>query len=86
MTDTINEEIGAIVIYQVGKAMPFPWKIKWKRRYFTFKQVDLCHPVWEGQTLHYVYSLSDETNFFRLDYNTRSQHWRLMEMSDGLPA
>ncbi len=86
MTEHIEEEVSAIVIYQAGKPNPLPWKVKWKNRYFTFKQVDLCHPVWEGKTLHYVYSVCNGTNYFRLDYNTRSQHWFLTEISDGLPA
>ena len=86
MTDHINEEVGVIAIYQAGKPNPLPWKVKWKSRYFTFKQVDLCHSVWDGKTLHYVYSVCNGTSYFRLDYNTRSQKWFLMEMSDGLPG
>lgn len=86
MTDHVNEAVGAIVVYQAGKLIPLPWKVKWKSRYLTFKRVDLCHPVWEGRTLHYVYSVCDDKNYFRLDYNTRSQQWFLMEVSDGLPG
>jgi hypothetical protein len=86
MTEKLNDEVGAIVVYQAGKAHPLPWKIKWRSRYLTFKQVDLCHPVWEGRTLHYVYSVCDGANYYRLDYNTRSQSWFLMEVSDGLPT
>jgi hypothetical protein len=86
MTDQINEEIGVIAIYQAGKRNPLPWKIKWKSRYFTFKDVQLCHPVWDGKTLHYIYSLNNKSGHFRLDYNTRSQRWFLMEMTDGLPS
>ena len=85
MTDHIEEPVGVIAIYQAGKPNPLPWKVKWKQRYFTFRQVDLCHPVWEGKTLHYIYSLSNGTSYFRLDYNTYSQHWLLMEINDGLP-
>ena len=86
MTDHLDEEVGVIAIYQAGKPNPLPWKVKWKNRYLTFKQVDLCHPVWEGKTLHYIYSVSDGTSYFRFDYNTRSQQWFLKEVSDGLPG
>ena len=85
MTEHIDEEVGVIAIYQAGKATPLPWKVKWKSRYFTFKQVDYCHPVWEGKILHYLYSVCDGTIYFCLDYNTHSQRWRLKETSDGLP-
>ncbi len=85
MTEQLSDQVAAIVVYQVGQT-PLPWKVKWRRRYLTFKQVDLCHPVWEGKTLHYVYSVCDGANYYRLDYNTRSQAWMLMEVSDGLPT
>jgi hypothetical protein len=60
--------------------------MKWSGRYYKLRKVDLCHPVWEGRTLHHIYSLSDGVTYFRLDFNTRSQQWTLVETDDGLPA
>ncbi|MBW4061293.1 hypothetical protein HJC99_01835 [Candidatus Saccharibacteria bacterium] len=71
MTEEINVEVGVIVIFLAGEPNPLPWKVKWRKRYFTFKQVDLCHPVWEGKTIQYVFSVSNGTSYYRLDYNTR---------------
>lgn len=38
----------------------------------------------EGKTLHHIFSVSDGTIFFRLNFNTRAMQWRLEEVSDGL--
>jgi hypothetical protein len=86
MTEQLHDEVSVIAVYQAGKATPIPWRVKWKNRHLVFTRVDLCHPVQDGKTLHYVYSVCDGANYYRLDLNTRAQKWFLMEISDGLPG
>jgi len=85
MIEKINEEVGIVTIYDPIRQTTLPYRLRWKGRYYVFEKVDLCHPVWEGKTLHHIYSLSDGTTYFRLNFNTRSLHWILEETSDGLP-
>ncbi len=80
----VDEPVGVMALYYPNQRNPLPYRIKWKARYYTILKVDLCHPVWEGKTLHHIFSVSDGTTFFRLNFNTRSMQWRLEEVSDGL--
>ena len=86
MVEPINEEVGVVTIYDPQKQINLPYKLRWKGRYYTFTKVDLCHPVWEGKTLHHIFSMCDGTTYFRLNFDTRSLHWKLEEISDGLPG
>jgi hypothetical protein len=86
MTERIDEQVGVMALYYPNRRNPLPYRIKWKDRYYTIKDVDFRHPVWEGRTLHHIFSVCDGTNYFRLNFNTRSMQWILEEISDGLPS
>lgn len=86
MTETIDEDVGVVTLYDPKRRVPLPCLIKWRGQRYVIKKVDLHHTLWEGRTLHHIYSLCDGTTFFRLDFNTRSLQWRLTEVSDGLAS
>jgi hypothetical protein len=84
MTQSINEEVAVVAVFDPNMSSKWPYKMRWNGRYFTFNKVDLEHPVWEGKTLHHIFSVCDGTTFFRLNLDTRSLRWTLEETSDGL--
>ena len=84
MLQQIDEPVGVMVLYYPNRRNPLPYRIKRGAHYYTIRQVDLHHTVWEGKTLHHIFSVSDGTTFFRLNFNTRSMQWQLEEISDGL--
>jgi|BEDMetMinimDraft_2_1075160.scaffolds.fasta_scaffold02955_5 hypothetical protein len=85
MVEKIKEKVGVVVIFDPQRAVPLPWRIRWRNRYYTITKVDFCHPVWEGKTLYHIYSVCDGNTFFRLAFNTKTQQWTLEEISDGNP-
>lgn len=86
MLQKIDEQISVMALYHPGQLYPLPYLLKWQNRRYRINKVDLCHPVWEGKTLHHIFSVCDGTTYFRLNLNTRSQQWALEEISDGLPT
>lgn len=85
MIQRIDEQVSVFALYYPNRRNPLPCRIRWNHRLYEIKKVDLCHPVWEGKVLHHIFSVSDGTTYFRLDFNTRSMQWTLEEISDGLP-
>jgi len=85
MIEKVAEPVTVHTVYRPDRKVALPWRMEWRHRDYTFNKVDLCHPVWEGKTLHHVYSVSDGKSYFRLDFNTRSTGWTLEEVADGLP-
>lgn len=62
-----------------------PRALVWNGRLYGVKKVGLHHKFRQGRILFHVFSVASKNLFFRLVLNTESLHWRLEEISDGLP-
>jgi hypothetical protein len=85
MHEHINEKVSVLAAYHRQRRLVMPVRLKWQGRTYTLTKLGLHHTFREGRVLHHVFSVSDGATFFRLDLNTESLEWRLMEISDGLP-
>jgi hypothetical protein len=63
----------------------FPEWLVWDGKPYPVNKVGLHHTYREGRTLYHVFSVASKTLFFRLVLNSETLHWRLEEISDGLP-
>ena len=59
--------------------------VVWEGRVYPVLKIGLHHTYRQGRTLYHVFSVVSKTLFFRLVLNTENLHWRLEEISDGLP-
>jgi hypothetical protein len=75
---TISESV------TVGIVDSTPKYVIWKGRNYTIDKVGLHHTYRKGHTLYHIFSITADTLFMRLKFNTENLGWRLEEISDGL--
>lgn len=85
MRETINEEVGVIMVYSARKRQALPHLISWQNREYKVKEVSYHHKVFEGKVLNHIFELTDtdKTLWFRLKLNTDNLHWVLEAVHDG---
>ena len=64
----------------------FPKWLVWNGRLYPIVKIGLHHTYRSGRTLFHVFSVASKSLFFRLVFNTDNLHWRLEEISDGMPS
>ncbi len=77
MLTKLNDPIEVAVRFQAGKAIP--WKFLWQGREIKIVKVNLVHHVWEGRSKIYYFAVSDNSNYFKLRFDTDKLTWRLVE-------
>lgn len=58
----------------------FPTGFFWRGRSYRIQKVGLHHTFREGRSLVHVFSVTDGTTFFKLEMNTETLLWRLVEV------
>ena len=85
MTTKLSEPISVSFTFDSDRKSVKPRALVWKGRLYGVKKVGLHHKFRQGRTLYHVFSVASKTLFFRLILNTENLHWKLEEISDGLP-
>lgn len=78
MLEKINETVEVLVKFKKQKVIPT--QLHWQERVYVIKKVNLVHKNRDGNNLIYYFSVSDNTNFFRLAFFTKDLSWRLEEL------
>jgi len=86
MTETNNENISVVTVYNRDKRTTLPWRLKWHGRVYTITKLGFHHTVRVGRVLHHIFSVATSSMFFRLNLDTETLSWTLEEVSDGLAA
>lgn len=86
MLQKISEPVSVSLVFNCEKLKVFPKSIIWNKRIYPILKVGLHHTYHEGRTLYHVFSVVSETLFFRLVLNTDDLHWKVEEISDGMPG
>jgi len=87
MLEQINEPIEVIAKFVLlrqgfgGQAgnKTIPVKFLWQGREILIKKVNLAYSRWEGRSKFYFFAVSDSTNYFKLQFNSESLGWTLLE-------
>jgi hypothetical protein len=77
MYQSINEPIEVVVIFNGKKVEPVFFK--WGNRQYRVNKINLVHSERQGRDKHYIFSVSDEANAFRLRFSTETLKWTLEE-------
>jgi len=85
MIQKINVPVSVSLSYNSKKRRVFPKWVVWNGRFYPIIKVGLHHSYKKGRVLFHVFSVASKTLFFRLILNTETLHWKLEEISDGLP-
>lgn len=84
MNHTINESISVSLVYDSKTKKSAPRSIIWKNRIYRVNKLGLHHSYREGDRLCHIFSVLCGNVLFKLNFDTYSLHWKLMEISDGL--
>lgn len=82
MSEVINERVNIITIYDSLKGSVMPVKLQWRGREYKINKLGYHHKVRQGRTLLHVFSVSNETTAFKLQFNTDTLEWFLQEIYD----
>ncbi len=77
MFNEINEPIDVIVKFMGNKVVPL--KFLWNGREIVVSKINLVYSSVAGRTKFYYFSVSDMANYYKLQLNTDSLEWTLLE-------
>lgn len=78
MLETINEPIDVIVKFTQDKILPI--KFLWQGREVLVKKLNLMYSNRQGRTKFYYFAVSDNANYFKLQFDSESLKWVLLEV------
>lgn len=64
--------------------MKAPTSLYWRGRRYVITKVGLHHITREGRTMLHIFSVTDGTTSFKLEFNSETLSWKLLEI-DSLP-
>ena len=85
MIEKISSPVSVSLAFDNKRRKVSPRWVVWDGRLYPVVKIGLHHTFREGRTLFHVFSVVSKNLFFRLVLNTESLHWRLEEISDGMP-
>jgi len=77
MFEEINQPIEVIAKFAGNKTIPV--KFLWHGREILVKKVNLSYSRFEGRVKFHFFAVSDNTNYFKLQFNSDNLTWTLLE-------
>lgn len=82
-TTIINEKVTVISISDFERGSVMPVKLKWRGNVYRIDTLDYHNKFWDGRTRIHVYSVANETMYFKLRLDTETLQWTLEEIYDA---
>ena len=73
MAEVIDEQVSV-------NFMKVPTSLYWRGRRYMVTKVGLHHITREGRTMLHIFSVTDGTTAFKLELNTETLGWKLLEV------
>lgn len=83
MAESIDESISVDLLSNHLKGKAWPWLIHWRGNRYMMTKVGFHHTVRDGRVLYHLFSVTDGTTFFKLQFNTETLGWRLVEIDNN---
>lgn len=80
MAETVNEHVSVDLVSSHTKGAAFPYVLSWRRRRYLIQKIGLHHTFREGRVLFHLFSVSDGTTYFKLQFDTETLRWKLLEV------
>lgn len=82
MHEILNDPVDVTVDFVDHRVRPR--QVRWGNRVYDMTTVNLVHGAREGTTRVFYFSVSDKSNFMKLQLNTETLQWKLIELyTDG---
>lgn len=85
MIQKLSVPVSVEMTYDHKLRKVFPRCILWAGKIYPITKIGLHHTFCEGRILYHVFSVATKSIFFRLLLDSETLHWKLEEVSDGLP-
>lgn len=76
--EKVNEPVEVLAAFRQNRTEPMTFK--WGKKYYQVQKVNLIHTEHDGREKIYYFSVSDDSNAFRLSFHTESLKWNLEEV------
>lgn len=80
MSETIDESVSVDLLSNHLKGHAYPWVVHWRGARYLINKVGFHHRLHDGDILYHLFSVSDGNIFFKLQFNTKTLAWRLLEV------
>ncbi|MBI4066165.1 hypothetical protein HY411_00460 [Candidatus Gottesmanbacteria bacterium] len=80
MAEMINEQVSVNLLFNHLKRSVAPTSLYWRGRRYTIAKVGLHHITREGRTTLHIFSVTDGTTAFKLELDTETLGWKLLEI------
>ena len=84
MLTKIGEKVSVNLVYNSVSDTLLPKYLKWKNRLYTICKVGLHYTLYHGNTLIHMFSVCDQNHYFLLSLDTKTLHWTLEQVADGV--
>lgn len=74
----VNEPVEVRVDFCNRRVLPRA--MSWNNRLYAVKSINMIHSARNGASKLFFFSVSDDINYFKLQLDTESLEWRLIEM------
>lgn len=84
MVRKINQPVAITVFFDSPSQQVTPKTLIWNGSSYSIDKIGLHHTYKQGENLFHIFSVQSGNLVFRLKLDTRSLHWTLQEVADGL--
>ncbi len=75
----MNKPLDMLVEFDMnGNAKPLV--MQWQGRGIRFREIAWCRKEWQGNILHHLFGVRDETSLYTLDFNTGTCDWSVAKV------
>lgn len=85
MIEKINERISVISSYNRDNGQVTIHKVRWNGRTYQITKIGYHHKVREGRNIFHVFHVNNNALSFKLQLDTETLSWWVLEVSDGNP-
>lgn len=83
MVQKIDALVSVVSYFDHQNLIFLPKTIIWNNRFYKINKIGLHHEYKQGDVLYHIFSVTTDTLFLRLKFNTKSLNWHLEEISNG---
>ena len=80
MAESIDESVSVNLLSNHMKGSAAPSSLYWRGRRYTLSVMGFHHTLRAGRTLVHIFSMTDGTTFFKLQFDTETLGWKLLEV------
>ena len=85
-TIRINERVDIVPIFYAHapeKTLCIPWKMRYRNQEVVFTKFGMRHPTEQGKRMVHIFDMCDESNDYRLEFDSERLTWTLVSMLEG---